>query len=380
MDNIMIVATCTFGMETVLKREITNLGYKIEKVEDGKIYFLGSLKDIARVNLWLRSANRVLIYVDKFEALTFDELFDNVNEIEFEKYFSKDDSFNVTRITSSKSNLFSKRDCQKIIKKSIVERLKRVYKTKTLKETGIYYELIVNIKKDIVSIFINTSGEGLHKRGYRENALKAPLKETLSAGIILLSNYQKDFPFADIMCGSGTNVIEAAMIAMNKAPGLNRDFAFTRFDPSLKKELLLLKEEARENEIKLDYRLLGSDTDYRGIKCANENAALAGVSDSVAFQKLDMREFKSRKKNGFMILNPPYAERIGEARETLKLYKDLGKVYESLNDWRLFVLCGNKEFEESFGEKATRNRKLFNGNMLSYLYQYYPKRDEHGKS
>ena len=374
MNNLTIVATCTFGLEKVLKREVTDLGYEIDKVEDGKVYFKGNKKDVMNANLHLRTAGRVLIFITSFDAHSFDELFDNVENYPWEDIFEKNAGFNATKISSVKSKLFSKRDIQKIVKKSIVERLKRKYKLNKLSESGSYYELIVNIKKDKVSIFINTSGKGLHKRGYRENALKAPLKETLASGIILLSGYRGDRPFSDVMCGSGTIVIEAAMKAKNIAPGLNREFAFEKWKDYSSKDFELLKEEAREEIKPAEVRLLGNDIDYRAIKLANENAKKAGVEDAVAFQKMDMKEFRSRKKNGLMIVNPPYAERIGNEAEVIQLYKDFGKMYENLEDWKLFVLCAHPMFQKYFGEKADRNRKLFNGNMLCYLYQYYPKR------
>ncbi len=372
MDKLNIVATCTFGLERALKREIIDLGYDIDKVEDGKIYFKGNYNDMMKANLHLRCADRVLIFLKSFDAFSFDELFDKTKDYPWENIFDKNAGFNPTKITTVKSKLYSKRDIQKIIKKAIVERLKNKYHTKRLNEEGAYYQIIVNIKKDKVSLFLNTSGEGLHKRGYRENALKAPLKETLASGIIELSGYRGDRPFSDIMCGSGTIIIEAAMKAKNIAPGLNRHFAFENWKEFNKKEFDLIKTQAKENIIPAPIRLLGNDIDYKAIKVANENAKKAGVDDAVAFQKMDMREFRSKKKNGTMIVNPPYAERIGEEKEVIKLYKDFGKVYENLEDWKLFVLCAHPLFQKHFGKKADKNRKLFNGNMLCYLYQYYP--------
>ena len=374
MNKLNIVATCTFGLEKVLKREITDLGYEINKVEDGKIYFTGTYNDMMKANIHLRCANRVLIFLTSFEALSFDELFDKTKDYPWENIFNKNAGFNPTKITSVKSKLYSKRDIQKIIKKAIVERLKGKYHINRLSEEGAYYQIIVNIKKDKVSLFLNTSGDGLHKRGYRENALKAPLKETLASGIIELSGYRGDRPFCDIMCGSGTIIIEAAMKAKNIAPGLNRNFAFENWDDFDKKQYNMIKEEAKSNITSAPIRLLGNDIDYKAIKIANENAKKAGVDDCVAFQKMDMRKFRSKKKNGTMIVNPPYAERIGEEKEVIKLYKDFGKVYENLEDWKLFVLCAHPLFQKYFGKKADKNRKLFNGNMLCYLYQYYPQK------
>lgn len=373
-NNLTIVATCTFGMEKVLKREVINLGYTIEKVEDGKIYYKGSMKDVAKSNLWLRCAGRVLIHVATFEAYSFDDLFDEIKEVPFEEFISKNAGFNVAKVSASKSKLFSKTDIQKIVKKAMVERLKNAYGVDKWEESREYYELRINVKKDVVNIYINTSGSGLHKRGYRENALKAPLKETLASGMIQLAGYRGDRPFSDVMCGSGTIIIEAAMIAKNIAPGINRDFAFAKWNKEYEDILLKEKEDAK-NEIKeCDIRLLGSDIDYRAIKIANENAKKAMVDDIVSFQKLDMREFRSKKKNGIMVVNPPYAQRIGEEEEVIKLYKDLADVYENLEEWRLFVLCAHPFFEKCFGKKADKNRKLFNGDMLCYLYQYYPPR------
>ena len=376
MNEITIVATCTFGLEKVLKMEIKDLGYSIEKVADGKVYFRGSYHDVMNANLKLRTAGRVLIYLTSFHAASFDELFEKTENYPWESVFEKDAGFNVTKVSSVKSKLFSKRDIQAVMKKAIVERMKKKYRLKKLSESGSHYELMVTVRKDEASVFINTSGKGLHKRGYRENALEAPLKETLASGIIKLSGYRGDRPFSDVMCGSGTIVIEAAMIAKNIAPGLNRSFAFEKWHEFDDREFEILKQDARDAIRKSEIRLLGNDIDYRAIKLAKENAVKAGVEDAVAFQKTDMRDFRSRKTIGTMIVNPPYAERIGEEKEVIQLYRDFGKMYENLEGWKLFVLCAHPLFQKYFGKKADRNRKLFNGNMLCYLYQYYPERKD----
>ena len=374
MNTLTIVATCTFGLEKVLKMEVKDLGYTIEKVADGKVYFRGGYRDVMNANLHLRTAGRVLIFVTSFHAESFDELFERTENYPWENWFEKNDGFNVTKVSSVKSKLFSKRDIQAIMKKAMVERMKRAYRIKRPSESGSYRELIVNIRKDELSVFINTSGKGLHKRGYRENALEAPLKETLAAGIIKLSGYRGDRPFSDVMCGSGTIVIEAAMIAKNIAPGLNREFAFEKWNEYDMKEFQSLKNDAQDMIRKSEIRLLGNDIDLRAVRLANENARKAGVEDAVAFQKMDMREFRSRKKAGTMIVNPPYAERIGQEKEVISIYRDFGRMYENLEGWKLFVLCAHPLFQKYFGKKADRNRKLFNGNMLCYLYQYYPER------
>ncbi|MFA0816478.1 MAG: class I SAM-dependent RNA methyltransferase [Anaerofustis sp.] len=374
MKTYTITATCTFGLESVLKREIQRLGYEIAASSDGAVSIEGTIQDVDRLNLWLRTANRVLLPVAEFSALTFDELFDGTNAVHWEEFLPKDAKFNVAKISCVKSNLFSKSDCQSIIKKAAVERLKQVHGLNRMPESGADFPLFATIKNNRVSLSINTSGESLHRRGYRLSAGEAPIKETLAAGIIYLSGYDGSQQFADIMCGSGTFVTEAAMMASHTPPGLHRKFAFEAWGWHDDVQSLLLREEAKAAIAAPELRLLGSDIDAGVLKSARDNAKRAGVEEYVAFQKLDFREFRSRKKYGILIVNPPYGERIGEKKETERIYRDLKTVYDELDSWRLFVLSGNEDFQKQFGMKATKNRKLFNGNMLTYLYQYFPER------
>jgi len=374
---MLFAASCTFGLERVLKRELNELNIDTVKTNNGKVYFEGDIKAMIKANLYLRCADRVFICVDEFKAVNFDELFDRINQIRWEEYLDKNASFNVGNISIINSKITSKRDSQRIIKKAIVERLKQVYNTNVLNESGAYFEIFVSINKDITEVFLNTSGDGLHKRGYRLNTVKAPLKETLAAGIIQLSSI-RDRQVCDLFCGSGTIIIEAARIIKNIPSGIDRNFAFEKWDKSYKLILNELKEEGKSNIIAPDIKLLGNDISYNAIKISNENAKRAMVDDIAFFQKMDFREFKSKKKNGIIITNPPYAMRIGEEREVNKIYSDLGKVYEGLDRWRMFVLCGNENFERLFKRKSDKNRKLFNGNMKCYLYQYFEKREKNG--
>ncbi len=375
MTEYTITATCTFGLESILKREIIKLGYEIEQSADGAVSIRGGINDVYKLNLWLRTANRVLIHIADFPANTFDELFDHVKEIPWENYLKSDSKFDVSKINCVKSKLFSKSDCQSIIKKAMIERLKKKFKVERMPESGPNFPLFVNIKNDVAHLFLNTSGESLHRRGYRLQAGEAPLKETLAAGIIRLIGYEGGMQqFADIMCGSGTFVIEAAMIAANMPPGLNRSFAFEEWGWMKAEDKERILAEAKENIRQPEVRLLGSDIDGGVLKLARENAIRAGVEEFVSFQKLDFREFKSKKHFGAMIVNPPYGERIGADKETQKIYEDLRKVYDDLVGWKLFVLSGNDDFQRYFGKKADKNRKLFNGNMQTYLYQYFPEK------
>ena len=366
----LITATCTFGLERVLKTEILKLGYEIAESSEGAVKIYGDITDVYRLNIWLRTSNRVLIQLGEGKAESFDELFELVKSIDWASYLPSDAKCNVSKITCVKSKLFSKSDCQRIIKKALSERLSKSYGFTRLPETGAEYPLFVTIKNDHVQLNLNTSGESLHRRGYRLAKGEAPLKETLAAGIILLSYYHGQCEFADIMCGSGTIIIEAALIAANRPPGINRQFAFEKWDLLTEKDQNNVKMEIESRTFQIKHRILGSDIDGSVLKNARENAERAGVSDDVSIQKLDFREFKSKKYNGLIVTNPPYAERIGEFKKTEKLYKDMSVLVESLNNWDISVLCGYSEFQRAFGRKADKNRKLFNGDMLTYLYQY----------
>lgn len=382
MSKIELIATSAFGIESVVKQEIINLGYKNLKTEDGRITFEADEKAIARCNMWLRSADRVLLKIGQFKAESFEELFEKTKALRWENWIPKTGRFPVSKATSVKSKLFSKSDCQAIVKKAIVERLKETYRTKWFEESGANYPIYVNILKDRVTLSIDTSGSGLHKRGYREYANEAPLKETLAAALVQLSRWSPNRILADPLCGSGTILIEAAMIGNNIAPGLNRDFISEKWDNILPKKIWSnIREEAKENIHTNDFRLLGSDIDAKALKQARINAKLAGVDNLISFQKLSMQEFSSHKRYGVIITNPPYGERLSTNKEVEQLYIDMGNVFNKLKDWSYFILTGHLEFQKYFGHKANKNRKLYNGRLLTYFYQYYgalPPRGDRG--
>ena len=370
MKNYKITAVCTFGLESVVKKEILRLGYEIESVADGAISIQGDVVDIYRLNLHLRSAERVYIELKTVKVQSFDELFDATKTIYWENYIPKDARFIVSKVSCVKSKLFSETDCQRIVKKAMVDRLMQKHKVNVLPEIRGNYSVTLKIKNDIATFYLNTSGEPLHKRGYRLQKGEAPIKETLASGILSLCRYTRNRQFADCMCGSGTFVIEAAMYAANIAPGLRREFEFENWGILNSKLRDAVREEAIANQVEPELRLLGSDINPRVIRYAEENAFRAGVSEYVAFQRMNMSEFKSRKKYGIMVLNPPYGERIGDRDHINELYRAMGKLYDELDDWSMNILCANSDFQDHFGHKADKNRKLYNGNMLSYLYMY----------
>lgn len=367
-----ITARCTFGLERALKNELRRLGYFEFSGDEGAVSIIGGIADVFNLNLNLRCANRVTMDIASFPAESFDMLFDGICESDLKSFLPRDAAFDVTRITSTKSRLFSKTDCQRIIKRAVVENLRAAYHTRTIAETGAYYPLNASIKNDIVTLSLDTSGESLHKRGYRLAKGEAPLIETLAAGIIELSGWERERTrqFADVMCGSGTFVIEAAMMAANIPPGRSRAFAFEKWgmlDESARTEIL---ERAEAKIVPVEQTICGSDIDASVLAKARENAKRAGVSEMTSFQKMDFREFRSRKKAGVMIVNPPYGERMGEERELKTLYADLGKLYSTLSGWELNVLCAHPMFTSYFGKKPTKNRKLYNGNMTAYVYTF----------
>lgn len=364
-----IVATTTFGLEKILKNEMKNLGYRDLTVLDGRIYFQGEEKDIAKCCINLRTANRVYIKLKEFKADTFEELFQGVQSFPFGDIINVDGKI-IVNAKSVKSKLFSLSDIQSISKKGIIESLKRKYKIDWFSESKEEFKFEIVINLDVVSINLDITGDALHKRGYRGKAGLAPLKETLAAGLVLLSGYNGDTMFVDPFCGSGTIPIEAAMIGKNIPPSLNRSFLGEINGLINKKIWDEEREIGRGNINDKEIKILASDIDGEILKTARENASLAHVEDHVFFQKLPANEFASRKKCGIMVTNPPYGERIGERGEVEEIYRDLGKVYKELDDWSLYVLTSNLIFEKLFGAKSTKNRKLYNGNKLCYLYQY----------
>ncbi len=367
-----LTATCLFGIEAVLKNEIKNLGYPLIKVDDGRITFAGDSLAICRSQLWLRTAERVLLDVGNFEARTFDELFEQVKALPWENVVPKDGKVWVTKAASVKSKLFSPSDIQSIVKKAIVERLKVVYGVNWLAETGVELPLRVFIKKDVVAISLDMSGDPLHKRGYRELAGVAPISETIAAALVLLSPWKPDRILADPFCGSGTIPIEAAMIGANIAPGLNREFIAENYKHLVPAKHWMEAVDEANDLIKHDVELnvQGFDTDFRIIKVAKDNAAQAGVDKYIHFQERDVADFRSNKKYGVMITNPPYGERMEDVAGVQALYKTLGEVYRNLDSWTLMAITSYEEFERYFGKTADKKRKLYSGMLKTNIYQY----------
>lgn len=372
MKQLEYVAPCHFGIEAVLKREITQLGYEIDLVEDGRITFHGDTSAIARANIFLRTAERVMIKVGKFKAKTFDELFEATKSLPWEQFLPQDAKFWVTKATPVKSELMSPSDIQSIVKKAIVERMKQVYKVSWLEENGVKYPIRVNILKDEVLICLDTTGVSLHKRGYRKATAKAPLSETLAAALIMLTPWHKDRILVEPFCGSGTIAIEAAMIGANIAPGINRSFLAEQWTN-------IIPQKAWYNAIDEAYKGINRDVsmhiqafdlDPDVIKAARENAERAEVEQYIHFQQQDFHNLKNSKKYGFIITNPPYGERLEEKKDMPALYGDIGKVFSALDTWSYFIISGYDGAENAIGRKATKNRKIYNGMLKTYYYQY----------
>lgn len=377
MKRFELIAPCHFGMEAVLKREIIDLGYEITNVDNGKVTFEGDAEAIARANIFLRTTERILLKVAQFRATTFDELFEGVKEIAWEDYIPRDGKFWVTKANSVSSKLFSPSDIQRIVKKAMVERLKQTYHTNWFEETGASYPLRISIVKDIVTIGIDTTGESLHKRGYRKFTAPAPVTETLAAAIILLSPWRSDRVLVDPFCGSGTIPIEAAMIALDMAPGLNREFTAETWKNIVPKKHWYEAVEEAEERIRTDVEvnIQGYDISDEVLKMARANASLAGVDKYIHFQQRDVADFHNPKKYGFVISNPPYGERLSTKEEMNDLYKIIGRVMSENDTWSFFLLSGYEEAQRAIASggtrnKATKNRKIYNGMMKTYLYQY----------
>lgn len=372
MKRIEIVAPCHFGLEAVLKKEIIDLGYNITQVEDGRVTFEGDEEAVCRANVFLRTAERVMIKVGKFKAYTFDELFEGTKALEWENYIPVNGKFWVTKASSVKSKLFSTSDIQRIVKKAVVDRLKDKYSTEWFSEDGNEYPLRVFIKKDEVEIALDTSGESLHKRGYRKLASKAPISETLAAALIMLTPWNKDRILLDPFCGSGTFPIEAAMMAANIAPGINREFvaeSWTNVIP--KKNWYEAVNEANDlidSNIKTDIQ--GSDIDGEVVKAARKNAIDAGVDHLIHFQQRPLSDISHAKKYGFIISNPPYGERIEDKEKLPSLYRELGEKFKNLDSWSAFIITAYENAEADMGLKADKNRKIYNGMMKTYFYQF----------
>ncbi|EEA85106.1 THUMP domain-containing class I SAM-dependent RNA methyltransferase [Peptacetobacter hiranonis] len=372
MKKYTLISPCFFGMEKMLATEIKNLGFEIEKTEDGRVTYKTGEDGIAKANMWLRCAERVNLKVAEFEARTFDELYENTKRINWSKYIPYGAQFPVSKASSIKSKLFSTTDVQSIVKKAIVDNLKKSYlESGRLKEDKEKYPIYVFIHKNKVTLSIDTTGDALHKRGYREKANKAPIRETLAAGIMYLTPWRPGRTLVDPMCGSGTILIEAAMMGLNMAPGLNREFISEKWRTIDKKIWWDTRREAFDqmNE-DLDFKIYGYDIDPESIEIAKENAEIAGVADYIDFAVADATEFKSDEEYGFIVTNPPYGERL-ESEESVKLlYKELGYAFRRLKNWSYYLITSFEEFEYEFGQEATKKRKLYNGMLKTYLYQY----------
>ena len=378
MKKVELIATSTFGLEAVVKREVQSLGYKEISVENGRVNFTADIKAIPKANLWLRTADRVLLKVGEFKAKSFEELFENTKSLPWEDWITEDAEFTVIG-KSINSKLFSVPDCQAIVKKAVVEKLKTVYNIDWFEETGPRYTIQIALLKNIATLTIDTSGEGLHKRGYRETALEAPLKETLASAMIQLSYWNKDRVLVDPFCGAGTIPIEAAMIGKNIAPGLQRSFAsqdWPQIGEKLWKEERANALRAIKQDVKL--KIQASDIDENAIEIAKNNASIAGVDDCIDFKVMDVGKLELKEEYGVIICNPPYGERLSETKEVIQLYGIIGKKFNKLNTWSNYILTSFENFEKYYNKWADRKRKLYNGRLKVEYYQYFgprPPRD-----
>lgn len=372
MADYELIAPCHLGMEAVLKREIQKLGYDILKVEDGKVTFAGDEAAIVRANIFLRTTERILIKIGSFKATTFDELFEGTKALPWEQFIPEDGKFWVAKATSIKSKLFSPSDIQSIMKKAMVDRLKKKYNVNWFPEDGASFPLRVTIMKDVVTVGLDTSGDSLHKRGYRQATVKAPITETLAAALIMLTPWKWDRILVDPFCGSGTFPIEAAMIGANIAPGMNRSFSAEDWMHLIPKKAWYDAANEAEDQIRRDIEMdiQGYDIDPGAIKAAMENARLAEVDHLIHFQQRPVSQLSHRKKYGFVITNPPYGKRLEEEEDMPALYREIGEAFSHLDSWSFYLITAFDQAERYLGRKADKNRKIYNGMMKTYFYQY----------
>ncbi len=372
MKRIELIAPCHFGLEAVLKREILDLGYEIAEVEDGRVTFYGDAAAVCYANIFLRTAERILWKVGSFKAVTFEELFEKTRELPWEDYIPEDGKFWVAKAASVKSRLFSPSDIQSIMKKAMVRRLGDHYHVEWFPEDGASYPIRVFLMKDVVTVGIDTSGVSLHKRGYREVSGKAPITETLAAALIMLTPWKRDRILVDPFCGSGTFPIEAAMMAAKIAPGMNRSFTAEKWTNLIPRKLWYdAVNEANdmvEDDAEVDIQ--GYDVDNSVIRVARRNAREAGVDHLIHFQERDVRNLSHPKKYGFIITNPPYGERLSEKEELPRLYRTFGDSFKRLCSWSAYMITSYEEAEKYFGRKADKNRKIYNGMLKTYFYQF----------
>ena len=377
-----LIAPCHFGLEAVLKKEILDLGYEIAQVEDGKVTFLGDAEAICRANIFLRTTERILLKVGSFKAVTFEELFQGTKALPWEEYIPQDGRFWVKKANSIKSKLFSPSDIQSIMKKAMVERMKQGYGVSVIPETGADYPVRVSLYKDIVTVALDTTGESLHKRGYRKLTSKAPIEETLAAALIMLTPWNKDRILVDPFCGSGTFPIEAAMMAANMAPGRNRSFTAEEWPHIVGKKIWYdTCDEAEEMvDLSVETDIQGYDIDEDMVKIARENARMAGVDKLIHFQRRGVEDLHHPKKYGFIITNPPYGERLQDKSQMPALYRTIGERFRELDSWSMYLITAYEQAEKDIGRKADKNRKIYNGMMKTYYYQFLgpkpPKRRE----
>lgn len=372
MKTFQLIVPCHFGLEAVTKREIYDLGYEITRVEDGRITFEGDAEAICRANVFLRTAERVLLQVGRFHAETFDELFEGIKALPWEEYIPQDGKFWVTKASSIKSKLFSPSDIQSIAKKAMVERMKQHYHVNWFPEDGAPYPVRIFLMKDEVTVALDTSGDSLHKRGYRTLSSRAPITETLAAALIMLTPWHADRILVDPFCGSGTFPIEAAMMAANIAPGMNRDFTAEQWTNLIERQLWYdTVEEARDQiNTDVDVDIQGYDIDGEVVKAARENAQRAGVDHLIHFQQRAVADLRHPKKYGFIITNPPYGERLADKEDLPYLYTQIGDVYRGLDSWSMYMITSYEEAEKYVGRKADKNRKIYNGMIKTYFYQF----------
>lgn len=372
MEKFELIAPCHFGLEAVMKREIQDLGYEITCVEDGKVTFEGDAEAIAYANVFLRTTERILLKVGQFRAETFDELFEKTRALPWERYIPKDGKFWVTKANSVKSKLFSPSDIQSIMKKAMVERLKTVYHTQWFEETGSSFPIRVSILKDVVTVGLDTSGVSLHKRGYRKLTAKAPITETLAAALLMLTPWKKDRILVDPFCGSGTFPIEAAMMAAQIAPGMNRSFLAEEWKHLVprKRWYDVMEDAAERVDRTVETDIQGFDIDGDVIRSARENAKLAQVDHLIHFQQRPVSELSHPKKYGFLVTNPPYGERLEDKAALPELYRALGERFRALDSWSMYLITSYEDAQRYIGKKADKNRKIYNGMLRTYFYQY----------
>lgn len=372
MRRMELIAPCHFGLEAVLKREIMDLGYEISEVEDGRVTFIGDEEAICRANVFLRTAERILIKVGSFKATSFEELFEATKSLRWEEYIPRNGKFWVAKAASIKSKLFSPSDIQSIMKKAMVERLRRIYGIEWFQEDGPAYPIRVFLMKDIVTIGIDTSGVSLHKRGYRQMTVKAPITETLASALIMLTPWHKDRILVDPFCGSGTFPIEAALMAANIAPGMNRSFTAEEWVNLIpKKAWYDAMDEANDViDRKVQVDIQGYDLNPEAVKAARQNAKDAGVDHLIHFQERAVKDLSHPKKYGFIITNPPYGERLEDKKDLPQLYREFGESFKKLDSWSAYMITSYEDAERYFGRKADKNRKIYNGMLKTYFYQF----------